>query len=261
MSSLQFRVLSAALLFAGTAAMAAPTSSNVSACVNTTTGAVRIVTSTSLCIAGETGITWAEVGPTGLTGPAGPAGMPGAPGTPGATGPAGPAGPTGLTGATGATGPAGSPGSTGPAGPAGATGSAGPVGPPGIPGSEGPPGAPGSTGPAGPTGPQGPKGDTGATGPSGTTGIFGSNALSFISGSGGSECTLGTVVLNVSFLYPDNYLPADGRSLPISQWAAIFDLIGTNYGGNGTTNFNLPDLRYAAPNNTQYLMCVLGVFP
>jgi microcystin-dependent protein len=85
--------------------------------------------------------------------------------------------------------------------------------------------------------------------------------LSFISGSGGSECTLGTVVLNVAVQYPDNYLPADGRLLPIAEWAAIFDLIGTNYGGNGTTNFNLPDLRSAAPNNTQYLMCVLGVFP
>ena len=48
--------------------MAAPVSTNISACVNSTTGAVRIVASTSLCVAGETGMAWALVGPTGLKG-------------------------------------------------------------------------------------------------------------------------------------------------------------------------------------------------
>jgi len=101
MPSLKFRGLFAVLLFAGTAALAAPVSTMVSACVNTSTGAVRIVASTSLCVAGETGMTWALVGATGATG---------TPGTPGATGPAGPAGPTGPTGATG---PAGGASTTG----------------------------------------------------------------------------------------------------------------------------------------------------
>jgi microcystin-dependent protein len=61
--------------------------------------------------------------------------------------------------------------------------------------------------------------------------------------------------------YPDNYLPADGRLLPIASYTAVFSLIGVNYGGNGTTNFALPDLRSAAPNNTIYLICVEGIFP
>ncbi|MGB7984778.1 MAG: hypothetical protein WCF54_06425, partial [Terracidiphilus sp.] len=47
------------LVLVGTAAMAAPASSNISACVNGSTGAVRIVASTSLCVAGETGTSWA----------------------------------------------------------------------------------------------------------------------------------------------------------------------------------------------------------
>jgi microcystin-dependent protein len=35
--------------------------------------------------------------------------------------------------------------------------------------------------------------------------------------------------------------------LPISQYTALFAIIGTTYGGNGTTTFNLPDLRGRVP--------------
>ncbi|MGD0682525.1 MAG: hypothetical protein ABR990_10770 [Terracidiphilus sp.] len=85
----------------GSAALAAPVSTNVSACVNSTTGAVRIVASTSLCVAGETGMSWALAGPSGPAGPQGPAGATGA------TGAQGPQGLLGNSGPAGATGPAG----------------------------------------------------------------------------------------------------------------------------------------------------------
>lgn len=39
----------------------------------------------------------------------------------------------------------------------------------------------------------------------------------------------------------------DGQSLPISQNDALFALIGTTYGGDGQTTFNLPDLRGRLP--------------
>lgn len=68
-------------------------------------------------------------------------------------------------------------------------------------------------------------------------------------------------MLNVSTEYPTNYLPADGRLIDIQTNTALFSLIGINYGGNGTSNYALPDLRSAAPNNTQYLICVAGIFP
>src|SRR5262245_18861644 len=42
---------------------------------------------------------------------------------------------------------------------------------------------------------------------------------------------------------PPDYLPADGRLLPINQNTALFALLGTTYGGNGMTTFALPDLR------------------
>ena len=125
MSSLKCLGVLGFSLIATTAATAAPVSTMIAACVNTSTGAVRIVSSTSLCVAGETGTTWAVVGPTGPAGPAGPTGAAGASGAQGATGPAGAAGPAGSTGATGPAGPSGptgATGATGPAGPAGPTG-------------------------------------------------------------------------------------------------------------------------------------------
>jgi microcystin-dependent protein len=39
----------------------------------------------------------------------------------------------------------------------------------------------------------------------------------------------------------------NGQILSISQNAALFSLIGTYYGGNGTSNFQLPDLRGRTP--------------
>src|ERR1035438_7617407 len=97
MSSLRNLGVLVSALLAGASAMAAPASTNVYACINSTTGAVRIVASTNLCIAGETGMSWALVGPVGAPGPQGPAGVAGA------QGPAGAAGTPGAAGATGST--------------------------------------------------------------------------------------------------------------------------------------------------------------
>ena len=39
------------------------------------------------------------------------------------------------------------------------------------------------------------------------------------------------------------WLPCSGQTLPIQQFTALYALIGTNFGGNGTTNFQLPNLN------------------
>jgi hypothetical protein len=259
----------------------------IRACVNKFDGVAHIVRSRADCnfafeyftewnIQGTAGPAGPK-GPAGATGPQGPAGPPGATGATGPAGPQGPAGPTGPKGATGTTGPAGPAGPSGatgatgpagpqgPAGPKGANGAAGPAGPPGATGPAGPPGQMGPAGPqgpAGPTGPQGPPGPQGPAGPSGTQTLFGTNDINFFTnGGGGATCTLGSITLNASTLYPGNYLPADGRLLDIATNTALFSLLGTNYGGNGTSTFALPDLTKAAPNNTQYLICTEGIFP
>ncbi|MDT0595736.1 phage tail protein [Glaciecola petra] len=62
-----------------------------------------------------------------------------------------------------------------------------------------------------------------------------------------SERYLGEVIL-VSFNFcPRGTLNADGDLLQISQYQALYALLGTTYGGNGRTTFGLPDLRSRTP--------------
>ena len=42
---------------------------------------------------------------------------------------------------------------------------------------------------------------------------------------------------------PRGWAKCDGQLLPISQYQALFSLLGTTYGGDGRTTFALPDLR------------------
>jgi len=42
---------------------------------------------------------------------------------------------------------------------------------------------------------------------------------------------------------PNGWLSCDGQLLSIASNTALFSLLGTTYGGNGSTNFALPDLR------------------
>jgi microcystin-dependent protein len=42
---------------------------------------------------------------------------------------------------------------------------------------------------------------------------------------------------------PSGWLPCQGQLLAINQNQALFSLLGTSYGGDGRTNFALPDLR------------------
>jgi microcystin-dependent protein len=42
---------------------------------------------------------------------------------------------------------------------------------------------------------------------------------------------------------PRGWMACNGQLLSIAQYSALFSLIGTTYGGNGTTTFGLPDLR------------------
>jgi hypothetical protein len=108
-------------------------------------------------------------------------------------------------------------GATGPSGPSGPSGSAGPSGPAGA---EGPDGA------QGPSGPKGEKGDSGAPG---------------IPGSG---TPVGAVMPYAGTTAPTGWLVADGSEVSRATYQVLFQAIGTTYGsGDGTSTFNLPDLR------------------
>lgn len=64
---------------------------------------------------------------------------------------------------------------------------------------------------------------------------------------------LRTVAFNFA---PKGWALCSGQLLPINQNQALFALLGTRYGGNGQTNFALPDLRgrtqiHVGPGHTQ----------
>ncbi len=46
---------------------------------------------------------------------------------------------------------------------------------------------------------------------------------------------------------PKGWAFCDGQILPLSQNTALFALLGTTYGGNGQSNFALPNLQGSAP--------------
>jgi microcystin-dependent protein len=52
----------------------------------------------------------------------------------------------------------------------------------------------------------------------------------------------------VAFSFPPKgWAACNGQVLPINQNQALFSLLGTTYGGNGTTTFALPDMQSRAP--------------
>ena len=84
------------------------------------------------------------------------------------------------------------------------------------------PGPPGSVGPPGAQGPAGEAGPPGAT----------------------SQLPPGVIVAFGGGGAPDGWLLCDGSTVSRTTYAALFAEVGVNFGeGDGTTTFNLPDLR------------------
>jgi len=62
-----------------------------------------------------------------------------------------------------------------------------------------------------------------------------------------AEPFLGEIRVFACTYAPMGWLTCNGQILPIQQYAALFSLLGTTYGGNGTTTFGLPNLGGRAP--------------
>jgi len=68
-------------------------------------------------------------------------------------------------------------------------------------------------------------------------------------------------------LFPFNFAPqgwalCEGQLLPISQNTPLFSLLGTTYGGDGSTNFALPSLKGKGVDpNLHYCIALQGVYP
>ncbi|AWJ90290.1 phage tail protein [Azospirillum baldaniorum] len=57
------------------------------------------------------------------------------------------------------------------------------------------------------------------------------------------EAYIGTVCTFAFDWCPRNYIPADGRTLAVREYQALFSLVGYRYGGNNADIFGIPDLR------------------
>lgn len=58
---------------------------------------------------------------------------------------------------------------------------------------------------------------------------------------------LGDISIFAGNFAPRGWAMCEGQLLPISQYSALFSIMGTMYGGDGRTTFALPDLRGRMP--------------
>lgn len=62
-----------------------------------------------------------------------------------------------------------------------------------------------------------------------------------------SDPFLGEIIMFGGNFAPRGWALCDGQLLAISQYSALFSILGTMYGGDGRTTFGLPDLRGRTP--------------
>jgi microcystin-dependent protein len=62
-----------------------------------------------------------------------------------------------------------------------------------------------------------------------------------------SDQYLGEIRLFAFHRTPIDWLPCNGQSVSIATYDSLYSLIGTTYGGNGTTTFALPNLNGRVP--------------
>jgi len=76
------------------------------------------------------------------------------------------------------------------------------------------------------------------------------------------EAFIGEIRLFAFTFAPKGWVACQGQLLPIRQNQAVFALLGTTYGGDGSETFALPNLQGAAPlAQGTWCVCLQGVFP
>jgi microcystin-dependent protein len=78
------------------------------------------------------------------------------------------------------------------------------------------------------------------------------------------DAYIGSLSLVAFNFAPQGWMFCQGQLLPISQYTPLFALIGTTYGGDGTTNFKLPNLTGptdASGATLNWMIAIVGIFP
>lgn len=76
------------------------------------------------------------------------------------------------------------------------------------------------------------------------------------------DSILGQITQFAFFFVPTGWMVCEGQTLNISSYQALFSLLGTTYGGNGTTTFCLPNLSNASLfQGMKYYIAIQGIYP
>ena len=78
------------------------------------------------------------------------------------------------------------------------------------------------------------------------------------------EAFIGSLLLVAYNWAPQGWAVCNGQILEINRNQALFALLGTNYGGDGRTNFALPNLPGPTDANGKqltWIICLQGDFP
>ncbi|MBA5689059.1 phage tail protein [Rugamonas apoptosis] len=67
---------------------------------------------------------------------------------------------------------------------------------------------------------------------------------------------IGQIILWPGLWVPEGWALCDGTVVNVSDYQALFSLIGNTYGGNGSSTFALPDLRAKVPVGTTAMNAV-----
>jgi microcystin-dependent protein len=79
----------------------------------------------------------------------------------------------------------------------------------------------------------------------------------------GPEPYLGEITIFGGSYAPRGFAFCEGQLLPITQYTALFSILGTRYGGDGRTTFALPNFKNAekALNGARYIIALEGMYP
>jgi microcystin-dependent protein len=72
---------------------------------------------------------------------------------------------------------------------------------------------------------------------------------------------IGQILLISMNFAPSGWLPCNGQLLSVTDYEALFMLIGNKFGGDGQKTFALPNLQSVAPGGCMYVIAVQGLLP
>lgn len=76
------------------------------------------------------------------------------------------------------------------------------------------------------------------------------------------DALIGTIMLFPYNFAPRGWMSCEGQILNITQYQALYALIGPTYGGDGRTTFAVPNLKGAEPlPQMKYYIATTGIFP